>query len=90
MKVIFQTIFSILSALSVVAAFLMGVFWDFPYMFIGVAAALFFLVLTMFVKYGNPFRKDEEPHPDFMNSDAENARIHESLEKVDDDRETDQ
>lgn len=88
MRAFFQTIFSILSALSVVAAFFMGVFWDMPFLFIGVAAALFFLVLTMFVKYGNPFRKDEDPHPDFMNSDEENARIHDSLERGEDEPDT--
>ena len=76
MRKIFQIVFCILAALSVVAAFLMGAFWDFPYVLIGVAAALFFLILTLLMKYGNPFRRErKEPHADFMNSEEENARI---------------
>lgn len=75
MRKVFQMIFCVLSALSVLAAFFLGVFWDIPYALIGVGAALFFFVLTLFMKYGNPLSKDKEPKVDFMNSDEENEKI---------------
>lgn len=75
MRKVFQIIFCILSALSVLAAFFMGVFMGFLAALIGAAAALFFFVLTLFCKYGNPFSKRKEPKVDFMNSDEENEKI---------------
>lgn len=80
MRKVLQMIFCILSALSVVAAFFLGVFLDLPYALIGVIAALFFLGLTLLVKNGNPLRRpSEEPHTDFMNSEEENEKIRKSL-----------
>lgn len=82
MRKILQMIFCVLSAISVVVAFFLGVFLDLPYALIGIAAALFFLVLTLFMKYGNPLRPPkEDPKPDFMNSDEENEVIRKSLDK---------
>lgn len=76
MKQFFQSLFCILSALCVVAAVFLGVFLDLFYALIGAGGAIAFLLLTLLVKHGNPFRREkEEPHPDFMNSDEENARI---------------
>ena len=80
MRKILQSIFCILSALSVVAAFFLGVFLDLPYALIGAIAALLFLGLTLLVKNGNPFhRPSEEVHTDFMNSEEENEKIRKSL-----------
>lgn len=76
MRKVFQIIFCILSAISVVAAFLLGVYLDFPYAFIGVAAALVFLGLTLLCKYGIPFLH-QEPKIDFLNSDETNREIRE-------------
>ena len=82
MRKIFQMIFCILSAISVVATVFLGIFGDIPYVLIGIASALFFLVLTLFTKYGNPLRRPKEgPKTDFMNSDEENEQIKKSLEQ---------
>ncbi len=76
MRQIFQVVFCICSVLCAAAAFFLGVFLGFFYALIGAGAALIFLLLTLLMKHGNPFRREEEePHPDFMNTDEENERI---------------
>ena len=87
MRKILQMIFCILSAISVVAAFFLGVFFGFGFALIGAAAALVFLLLTLWAKYGNPFRRPkEEPHTDFMNSEEENEMIRKQVSEKDGNR----
>lgn len=83
-RTILQMTFSILSALSVVLAVFLGIFLGFLYALIGVAAVLFFLVLTLFMKNGNPLRREkQDPQVDFMNSEEENEAIRQTLEAAD-------
>ena len=76
MRQIFQTIFCVLSVLSVASILILGILCGWLYAFIGVGAAILFACLMFLCKNGNPFRRPpEEPHADYMNSDEENDRL---------------
>ena len=76
MRQIFQTVFCVLSVLSVAAVLLVGILAGWLYALIAVAAAILFACLMFWCKNGNPFRKPpEEPHADYMNTDEENDRL---------------
>ena len=80
-RTVFQIIFSILAAISFLAAGILGFLKGLVYFFGGVAVTLVFVGLMLFMKYGNPLRREkEEPHTDFMNSEEENEAIRKSLE----------
>ena len=76
-RTVFQIIFSILAAISFLVAGILGFLKGLVYFFGGVAVTLVFVGLMLFMKYGNPFSKHEEPKVDFMNTDEENERIRE-------------
>ena len=77
-RTVFQIIFCVLAAMSVVAASVLGVLYGFLYFLGGAVLALIFAVLMFLMKNGP--RKKEEPQPDFMFSDEENEAIRKALE----------
>ena len=79
-RTIFQIIFCILAALSVIAASVLGILYGFLYFLGGAVLALIFAVLMFLMKNGA--QKKEGPHTDFMNSDEENEAIRKALENT--------
>lgn len=77
-RTVFQIIFCILAASSVLAASILGILYGFVYFLVGAAVALIFAVLMFLMKNGP--QKKAEPQPDFMFSDEENEAIRKALE----------